>query len=60
MDLGLLLGTVIVLAIVGVALYLLFAYVPMEPIIKTAIQIIVVLFVVLWILSLIGIVPRFR
>jgi multisubunit Na+/H+ antiporter MnhB subunit len=60
MDLGTLLGAVIVLAIVGVALYLVFRMVPMEPTIKIAIQVVVVLFVVLWLLSLIGVTPRFR
>lgn len=60
MDLGSLLGAVIVLAIIGAALYLLFTYVPIDPPIKLLIQVIVVLFVVLWLLSLIGVVPRFR
>lgn len=60
MDLGLLIGTVIALAVIGVGLWLLFSKVPMDPTIKTAIQVIVVLFVVLWLLSLVGIVPRFR
>lgn len=60
MDLGSLLGIIIVLAIIGVALHLLIQYVPMEPPIKTLIVVIVVLAVVLYLLSLIGIVPRFR
>jgi hypothetical protein len=60
MDLGLLIGTVIVLAIIGVGLYLLFAYVPMDASIKIAIQVIVVLCVILYLLSLVGIVPKFR
>lgn len=60
MDLGSLLGAIIVLAIIGVALYLLFLKVPMDPTIKICIQVLVVLFVVLWLLSLVGIVPKFR
>jgi ABC-type siderophore export system fused ATPase/permease subunit len=60
MDLGTLLGVVIVLTIIGVALYLLSTKVPMDSSIKLLIQVIVVLFVVLWLLSLIGVTPRFR
>lgn len=60
MDLGSLIGVIIVLAIIGVAMWLLVTYVPMQPPFPTIIVVIVVLFVVLWLLSLVGIVPRFR
>jgi len=59
MDIGTMLGTVIVLAIVGVGLYLLFTKVPMDSTVKVLIQVVVVLFAVLWLLKLVGIVPRF-
>jgi len=45
---------VVVLVIVGVALYLLNQYVPMAPPIKTIINVVVILFVVLWLLSAVG------
>jgi hypothetical protein len=60
MDLGALIGVILVLAILGVGLHLLFTYVPMEPPTKTLIKVIVVLAVILYLLSLVGIVPRFR
>jgi FtsH-binding integral membrane protein len=60
MDLGALIGVILVLAILGLCLHLLFTYVPMEPPIKTLIIIVVVLVVILYLLSLVGIVPRFR
>jgi ABC-type siderophore export system fused ATPase/permease subunit len=60
MDIGSLLGVVIVLAIIGVALYIIQIKVPMDSSIKLLIQVIVILFVVLWLLSLVGITPRFR
>ena len=55
-----LLGAIIVLAIIGVALHLLITYVPMAQPIKTLIIVIVVLVICLWLLSIVGIVPRFR
>lgn len=60
MDLGSLLGAVIVLSIIGVALYLLFTYIPMAEPIKTIIMVLVVLCAVLYLLTLVGIVPKFR
>lgn len=60
MDLGMLLGAIIVLAIIGVALHLLITYVPMAQPIKTLIIVLVVLVICLWLLSIVGIVPRFR
>lgn len=43
---------VIVLIVIGVLLWLVNTYIPMEPTIKRIINIVVIVFVVLWILSL--------
>lgn len=57
-------GVLLALVIVGVVLYLVEVYVPMSPPIKTILRIVVVLFVVIWLLSLFGLlnmpVPRVR
>lgn len=45
----------IYLVIVGVALYLINTYVPMAPPIKTVINVIVVLILVIWLLNVFGI-----
>jgi hypothetical protein len=58
-DPGSLLGVVIVLVIIGVGLYLLETRIPMNKSIKILIEVIVVLFVVMYLLRLIGIVPKF-
>lgn len=59
-----LIGVLIVLVILGVALYLVETYIPMSPPIKTLIRVVVVLFIVLWLLQLTGFVgptfPRLR
>ena len=47
---------VVVLAIVGVLLWLLNTYVPMAKPIKTIINVVVVLVVVVWLLSVFGII----
>lgn len=60
MDLGLMIGTILVLAILGVGLYMLFKYVPMEPMLQMCIKIFVALCLVYWLLGLVGIVPRFH
>jgi len=46
---------IVVLVILGVCLYLLNAYVPMAAPIKTIINVVIVLFVILWLLSAVGI-----
>jgi len=46
---------IVVLVILGLALYLLENYVPMSPPIKTIIRVIVVLFLALWLLQFIGV-----
>jgi hypothetical protein len=57
-------GLIVTLVIVGVCLYLIETYVPMDATIKTVIRVVVVLCVVLYLLSAFGIVdvplPRAR
>lgn len=61
-----LIGLVVVLIIVGVLLYLVNTLIPMDPKIKTIINVVVVLVVCLWLLSAFGLlndgpsVPRLR
>ena len=43
---------IVILVIIGVVLYLLNTYIPMQPAIKTVINVVVVLVVVLWVLGL--------
>lgn len=50
-----LVGAFITLVIVGLALYLVENYVPMSPPIKTVLRVIVVIFLILFLLSLFGI-----
>ena len=50
-----LLGLIIALILVGVALYLVNTYIPMDPKIKTVLNVVVVLVLVVWLLSLFGI-----
>lgn len=45
---------VILLIVVGVLLWLVEAYIPMDPMIKRIIQIVVIIVVVLWLLQLFG------
>jgi hypothetical protein len=51
---------IIVLVIVGLALYLVETYIPMAPPIKTVLRVIVVLVLVVWLLGLIGVVTPLR
>jgi hypothetical protein len=48
-------GLLVVLVIVGVALYLINQYVPMAPPIKTIINVVVILFLVIWLLNAFGV-----
>jgi hypothetical protein len=50
-----LIGLVITLVVVGVLLWLLNNYVPMDPKIKTILNVVVVIVVVLWLLQALGI-----
>jgi hypothetical protein len=52
-----LIGLLVVLLIVGVALYLI-SLVPMDATIKRIIQVLVILFVVLWLLGALGLLPH--
>lgn len=52
-----LIGLVVVLLVVGVALYLV-SMIPMDATIKRIIQVLVILFVVLWLLSVLGLLPH--
>jgi len=45
----------VVLVILGVALYLIETYIPMSPPIKLVIRVVVVLFLVVWLLQVLGI-----
>jgi hypothetical protein len=45
----------VVLVIIGVALYLIETYVPMSPPIKIVLRVVVVILLVLWLLKLFGI-----
>lgn len=51
-----LIGTIVVLLVVEVALYLL-SMVPMDANIRKIIQVLVILFVVLWVLQALGLLP---
>jgi hypothetical protein len=57
-------SVLVVLVVVGVVLYLINTYVPMAAPIKTILNVIVVLFLCLWLLKVFGIVdvpiPRLR
>jgi hypothetical protein len=59
-----LIGLVLVLIVIGVALYLVETYIPMSPPIKVVIRVVVVLVLVLWLLQIFGVVgpsiPRIR
>jgi hypothetical protein len=49
-----LIGLILVLVILGVGLYLLNTYVPMAPPIKTILNVVVIIAIVLWLLQAIG------
>ncbi len=51
-----LLGLVIVLVVVGVLLWLINSYIPMQATIKKILNVVVVIVVILWILSAFGII----
>ncbi|MBI4011519.1 MAG: hypothetical protein HY359_04355 [Candidatus Rokubacteria bacterium] len=55
-----LIGLLITLVVVGVLLWLLNNYVPMDPKIKTIINVVVVIVVVIWLLQAFGIVGSLR
>jgi uncharacterized protein YhhL (DUF1145 family) len=59
-----LIGLLVVLVIIGVGLYLLNQYVPMAAPIKTIINVVVILVVIIWLLQAFGVftgtIPRIR
>ena len=55
-----LIGLVLTLVVVGVLLWLLNNYVPMDPKIKTIINIVVVVVVVIWLLQAFGVLGSLR
>mgnify|MGYP001582727753 CR=1 FL=1 len=52
-----LISLVVVLIVIGVLLWLVNTYIPMDTKIKTIINIVVVIVICLWLLSLVGILP---
>lgn len=51
-----LLNLVITLVVVGVLLWLINAYIPMEPTIKKILNVVVIIVVILWLLSAFGVI----
>lgn len=52
-----LLSVIVLLVVVGVIMYLINRYIPMEPNIKKILNIAVIVIIVLWLLSALGILP---
>lgn len=50
-----LINLIVVLAVIGLILYLVNTYIPMQPPVKTIINVLVVIVLCLWLLSLFGI-----
>jgi hypothetical protein len=48
---------IVLLVVIGVILYLINAYVPMQPTIKKILNIVVVVLVCIWLLSIFGLLP---
>jgi hypothetical protein len=53
----LLIQLVIILIVIGVLLYIVESLLPIDPAIKMVIRVIILLAVVLWLLSLVGLIP---
>jgi hypothetical protein len=53
-----LISLIIVLIVIGLLLYLVESVLPIDPQIKLVIRVVVVIAVILWLLSLVGVVPR--
>ncbi len=55
---------IVLLVIVGVVLYLIETYIPLDPVIRTVLRVVIVLCVILYLLSAFGVVdmpiPRLR
>jgi len=52
-----LLQLIVVLIVIGLILYLVETLLPIDPAIKNVIRVVVILAVVLWLLSLVGLIP---
>lgn len=52
-----LLTLIVLLVVIGVIMYLINAYIPMEPNIKKILNIAVVIIVIIWLLSAVGLLP---
>ena len=50
-----LIGLIVVLVLIGVALYLVETYIPMSPPIKLVLRVVVVLILILWLLRAFGV-----
>jgi hypothetical protein len=55
-----LISVIVVLIVIGVVLWLINTYVPMQPPFKTIINVLVILILCLWLLSLVGVVGPIR
>jgi hypothetical protein len=55
-----LIGLILTLVVVGVLLWLLNNYVPMDPKIKTIINVVIVIVVVIWVLQAFGVLGSLR
>jgi hypothetical protein len=53
-----LISLIIVLIVIGILLYVVEQLLPIDPTIKNIIRIVILLAVVLWLLSLVGIIPQ--
>jgi hypothetical protein len=53
-----LLQLIVVLIVIGLILYLVESLLPLDPAIKSVIRVVIVLAVILWLLSLVGLIPR--
>jgi len=52
-----LLQLIVVLIVIGLILYLVETLLPLDPAIKQVIRVVIVLAVILWLLSLVGLIP---
>ena len=55
-----LVGLIIVLALIGLLLWVVNAHIPMDPKIKTIINVVALIVVILWLLSAFGLLPDIR
>jgi hypothetical protein len=53
-----LISLIIVLIVLGLLLYVVESLLPLDPTIKLAIRVVILLAVILWLLSLVGFLPR--